>query len=293
MKNEKAKPNDVYRDELKEHRGHYYVIYQPADSRVPFAQVSLTFPERYPDENGLRRLMEGEAKRWLARYPVPLMLSSFDSTESLIHLSDERASHQLGYTHPQTGEPVTWWGPLENRKLPTEDMTADDLARVYKDVPFRRRQDVVSAVDEENRKFRVGVRIINAAIIFIAAIPLAIELIGMGVAWLGHILSVVSIATGFFKVAKAAGWIRSPKSAQAKEEKKRKMEHYYYHCEKNPEGFSRLLCENFERDAKERTRQESAEIAVNNKNKLPTVQEQPHFSTASSSDRKQSVVASR
>jgi hypothetical protein len=30
------------------------------------------------------------------------------------------------------------------------------------------------------------------------------------------------------------------------------MKHYFYHCERNPEGFARLKAENFEREAKER-----------------------------------------
>ena len=34
------------------------------------------------------------------------------------------------------------------------------------------------------------------------------------------------------------------------------MNHYFYHCERNPEGFMRLKVENFEREAKERTLKE-------------------------------------
>jgi hypothetical protein len=30
------------------------------------------------------------------------------------------------------------------------------------------------------------------------------------------------------------------------------MSHYFYHCERNPDGFARLKVENFEREAKER-----------------------------------------
>jgi hypothetical protein len=38
------------------------------------------------------------------------------------------------------------------------------------------------------------------------------------------------------------------------------MNHYFYHCERNPEAFNRLKFENFERDAIERTRDEAEAI---------------------------------
>lgn len=38
------------------------------------------------------------------------------------------------------------------------------------------------------------------------------------------------------------------------------MNHYYYHCERNPKGFRRLRAENFEEDEKERIKQERESI---------------------------------
>jgi hypothetical protein len=34
-------------------------------------------------------------------------------------------------------------------------------------------------------------------------------------------------------------------------EKERKMAHYFYHCERNPDGFARLRNENFEDDERD------------------------------------------
>jgi hypothetical protein len=248
---------DVYRNELKEHRGEYFVTYQPADLRCTLANLSIIFYDRQPNEDEIMRLMEQELKIWLARFPVPLMVSSFDVTESLIPLSE---SHLLGYIDPHTGTLVKKWGLHEN-VLPTDGMTAEYLEKVYREVPFRRREDVIRVAHEDSRKVRAGVRIFRAVFIFGAVIPVAIELISLGVGWLGSLLQVLSISTGFYKIAKTAGWIKKSKSATEEEEKKRKMEHYYFHCEKNPEGFLRLKCENSERAAKERTVKEAAEMA--------------------------------
>jgi len=35
------------------------------------------------------------------------------------------------------------------------------------------------------------------------------------------------------------------------------MEHYHYHCERNPEGFLRLKLENFEREEREQIQNEA------------------------------------
>jgi len=51
-------------------------------------------------------------------------------------------------------------------------------------------------------------------------------------------------------------------SQREKQEAERnlKMSHYFYHCERNPEGFNRLKIENFEREAIEGTRKEAEEL---------------------------------
>ena len=280
MKDSERRSNEVYRDELKQHRGEYYVTYQPADSRHNFANVGLVFHGRQPSENAIRDLMEKELHIWLTRFAVPAMVSSYDVKESLIHLSDNwGGSHLMGYMDPKTGNLVIKWGLPENNVLPAAHMTAEYLEEAYRDVPFRRREDVVRAVDEENRKLRAGLRILRSFFIFVAAIPVAIELISLGVSWLGYLLQAVSISAGLYKIAKAAGWIRKSKPATDEAEKKSKMDHYYYHCERNPEAFLRIKCENFEREAEHRTAKEAAAIASQTENQ--TALEPPQFGSQS------------
>jgi hypothetical protein len=60
---------------------------------------------------------------------------------------------------------------------------------------------------------------------------------------------------------KLMGRIKPSKLELEMIEKQRKMEHYYYHCERNPLGFARLRAENFERDLSEKTREEAAKLA--------------------------------
>ena len=92
-----------------------------------------------------------------------------------------------------------------------------------------------------------------------------IEIIGLGVAWVGYVLSGISISTGLYKVAKHFGWIKPSKRRLEKDEESQKKEHYFYHCERNPAGFNRLKIENFQRDAIERTRKEAEMIQTHAK----------------------------
>ena len=93
-----------------------------------------------------------------------------------------------------------------------------------------------------------------------AGIPLAIELVSLGVEWFAKIFQITSIAMGAYKIAQASGWLKESKSKKEEREKQRRMEHYFYHYERNPKAFERLKTENFQREA-ERTRKEAATLA--------------------------------
>lgn len=262
MKANNCDVDEIWRDELKEHRGDYFVTYQPADSRCNFAAVGLVFYGKKAEPGGIRQAMEHEIKLWLTRFRVPVMVSSFDATGSFIHLPKEGGGSTLmAYIDPQTENIVHRWGLFQNEEMPAALMTPEHFGHVYQHIPFRRAQAVREDAEIENRKLRAGFRVLKAAIIFVAAIPLAIELVSLGIGWLGKALQAISIGTGVYQVVKAAGWLKESRAKKEEREKKRKMEHYYYHCERNSRAFERLKIENFEREAAERTREEGAALA--------------------------------
>ena len=101
----------VFRDQIKEDRGEYYVIYCPADARMPFANIQVIFPHDGLDVHAVARTMEHELEEWLKRYPVPAMVSAFNAKEDVISLSDELdKSHLMGYIDPVTGGIIRKWG---------------------------------------------------------------------------------------------------------------------------------------------------------------------------------------
>lgn len=253
-----ASEQKIFRDKLREHRGNYYVVYQPADLRAPFAIIQLTFPQDDYEATAVSRAMEQELDAWLRRYPVPAMVSAFDVKDDLINAHGVGGeSHLMGYVHPQTGEVVRQWELLRNEDLPSEQLDAEYLARVYQGIPFRVQKEVR---EQALREARTTGRVIRLIVFFTVVVPVLIEVISVGVTWLKHILEAISILTGLYKAGKAMGWLKRSQRDEQKAEKELKMNHYFYHCERNPEAFNRLKVENFEREAIERTRDEAETI---------------------------------
>src|SRR5205823_10775451 len=134
------------------------------------------------------------------------------------------------------------------------------LQVVYRDVGFR---DQGTVRDAERRENRNMVGAVGAVGFVMVTVPVLIEVISLGVTWLGNMLIAISIATGAYKAAKAFGWLKPTERDKAKAEEERKMQHYYWHCERNPEAFNRLKMENFEREAIEETRREAETLGMN------------------------------
>lgn len=237
----------MFRDEFKEHRGKYYVSYQPADARFPFAIIQLTFLDHGSDVDIVKSAMEHELKNWLSRFRVPVMVSSFDAKDDLIPIASvSEQSHLMGYVDLQTGEMIQRWGLLKNEELPPEQLDAGYLARVYEEVPFRLQEAVRQNALRETRTMGKSIRMI---VFLLAGVPLLIEFVSLGVTWLGHVLAGISITAGLYKLAKTMGWLKPTQREKEQAEKDLRMKHYFYHCERNPEGYNRLKIENFEREA--------------------------------------------
>jgi hypothetical protein len=252
----------VFREKLSEHREEYFVTYYPADGDDWLATVSLSFPANV-DLLVVKSALEKELKYWLKRFPVPIMVSAFDAKDNVIRLpGDSDESHLTGYVDIQSQQLVYRWGLMKSDEVPSEQKEASYLEWTYQGIPIRLQQKVR---EEALLEIRVRNRVIRFIVFFYVGGAVFVELIALGVSWLGHVLAVISISTGSYKLAKAMGWLKPSQRDKENAEKERKMEHYFYHCERNPEAFNHLRCENFERDTIEKTLKESETIRKNQK----------------------------
>jgi len=247
--------DDVFRDRIEATRDGYSVSYQPADSRYPFAILQLGFLSESLNLEEVGRKVESEFDNWIARFRVPIFASAFDLTDSVINLDPARSGATLmGYAR-EDGSIFRTWSLLKDEELPSSQRDPEYLKNVYTEIPFRVRGAVKRKVMEDAIRQRRTVRMI---LFLMVGVPVLIELLSLGVNWLGYLLSAVSILTGLYKALKAFGYVKPTAGELAEQEKERKMSHYFYHCEQNPSAFSQLRAANFKRETIARNLKEAA-----------------------------------
>jgi hypothetical protein len=258
----------LYFDSIKEGRGSYFVEYHPAASPT-FATLSITYSESY-DPASVADTLKAEVARWLARYPVPIMAWAYDAADNTIRPNGNADDGLIvGWYAPGTTTFTYAWR-LEGLPSFLNDSTnSPDWRAIYKDIPFRTDAEVKANAKREMAKRRKGVLLLKIILaIWLAVIPATwaiIEYLGPG--WLAAAVLLYALWKAF-RAARNLFWPSAPsQSEKEKSEKELKMNHYFYHCELNPEGFNRLKSENFERDARERIRKEAEALKNKNQNK--------------------------
>jgi hypothetical protein len=257
----------LFFESLKEYRGEYFVEYQPPVSANQFANLALVFHEdQIPDY--LSDIMAQELEYWLAKYPVPIMISAGDATDSLVKPKESDAdSFLVGWLDPKTKAVVSSWKLDDLTKFNEDHPFRGDWRSVYTDVPCRTQEQVTAQANESLQTQRRHVLALKGfLILWLAVIPASWALIQfLGPLWLGLLVVLYSLYQAIQKWREIMG-LRRPSAREAeKAEKQRKMEHYYYHCERNPIGFAGLKAENLEKEIREETRKEAANLARTSK----------------------------
>lgn len=251
-------------DLIKEDRDSYFVEYQPPVSNSPFATLNLVYPESY-DLGSVADIMEAEVAHWLTRYPVPIMAWAYDAAENSIRPhGDADGGLLVGWYAPGTATLTHAWKVEGLPPFLNDTTNLPDLRTIYKDVPFRTDAEVKANANQEwtkTRKQNLTLKVILA--IWLAAIPTAWAIIQyLGPEWLAIAVLLYSLWQAFRTARKLFWRVEPSKSEKEKAEKELKMGHYFYHCERNPEGFARLKVENFEREAKERVLKEAKALRI-------------------------------
>ena len=251
----------LYFESIRESRGHFFVEYQPPVADNPFATLYLIFPRAVLLDR-LSEILDKEIRHWLRRYPVPLMVWVLDDKEDTVRLPDSDSDCLFAW-HDSDSDQISQSSKnddFENflRTVPRHP----DWPTIYTDVPFRTNYEVKAAAQDT----LIARKRQNALLRVILTLWLAIIPAGYAVfEFLGPVwLSLLGLAFVLYKALQTALriWSRSKPSAKEKREaeKQRRMDHYFHHCERNPDGFMRLKLENFKDDARKRTRAEAKEI---------------------------------
>lgn len=263
MKNEAAKNELLYFESLKAHRGAYFVSYSPPPPTISMAFLSLVFIEPVEPSQAATAL-KYEVQRWLARYPVPLMASVVDEKEDPIPANEADGSHQLfAWLQPQTKEIAYSWEPTDLDAFLKAHPTKLDLRTIYADLPFKTDAEVKANAQKYVREQQRHKRVLTAVLVgWLAVIPAAVAIFEFfGPQWLGVIALGYAIWKSWRAYLKLIGRAKPSLTEAETVEKQSKMRHYYYHCERNPRGFQKLMLENLAEDIGDQNRKEAARLS--------------------------------
>jgi len=206
--------------------------------------------------------MEAEAQAWISRYQIPIMVSSFDETEDVQHLSPVRScDHLIAFRDKSQGTVRLLWGLAPEQEIPDDALNTNWLKQVYSDIPMKTSAQVREEANAHAKRVRNGWLIVVAWATILPAAWAIVE--WAGPRWLETIVMLYGVGKAFIEALKLTGrWKKSPRDL-VNEEEDRRMRHYFYHCERNPEGFVRLKSENFDREMMDAVRNEAAVLNSN------------------------------
>jgi hypothetical protein len=214
------------------------------------------------DNAAVSAAMLNELSTWLKRFDVPIMISAWDARENQIHPNAGETSFLVGW-QASSGEVAHSWRYTDLDVFLATQPKHVDWRTIYTNVPFKTDAQVKANAETFINERRRQNRYLKAILFgWLAIIPAGIALFQyFGPEWLG----LAALIFGLWKASRAGfrlwRYSKPTPSEAAKAEKQQKMDHYFYHCERNPDGFARLKVENFEREAAERVRKEAEALA--------------------------------
>lgn len=258
MGSQAPESDQLFFEAIKEDRGWYFVEYRPPITGYQFATLAVVVLETGKTREDIAVTMEAELVIWLERYPIPIMVSAFDDTGSVIGLSGDRQSdHLIGYVDRRTNKVIREWRWLANDEVPNDALDVSYLRKVYAGVPFKTKRQLREQALSKGKQLRLGWWIV---FVWAVVVPAAAAILEWWSDWLGIVVLIYSLYKAVEKALRLMGkWPKSKAEAQ-KEVDEARMRHHHYHCERNPEGFERLKLENFERWVREDIQKEAQSL---------------------------------
>jgi hypothetical protein len=254
-------------DTVKEALDNYMVDYNPM-YESNFATLNISFLKKTSNAKMIE-IMQKEILRWIEKYSVPILVCVFDDTGSYVYVKKSENSSLVGWVEPTTKRLKISWNICDLPKYEAEDFK-EAWDKIYQEINFRTDKQIKQNADEWVKQRQKKIRGFKfVMLLWFCVIPATWLCIKQfGPKWIGWFVSLYAIV----KILIGAKKIYFPKINEQEtpeQEKERKMEHYYYHCELNPEGFAKLFIENSTKEARQNIKEEYKNLKnENNANHL-------------------------
>ena len=132
------------------------------------------------------------------------------------------------------------------------------MREVHSDIPVRTVAELRPDTNTRQRAIRVGAALVFVWLVVVPAVVLLIKF--NAPEWLSWLVLLYSFSRVYVQGLKLWGlWPKTASEVAAADEEGR-VRHHHYHCERNPDGFRRLVAENLERESREQIRREAASL---------------------------------
>lgn len=180
---------NIYRiyiyDEIEKKHDKYFVTYRPINSKKDeFAILSIIFPQLV-DNKEIANIMEEELHIWISKYPLPIMVTSYDNKSDHIYLKDiKESNHLVGYINKENNKVVKTWNieALPDGLLYNDNV---DIDLIYEGLSYKKREDIEMGSNETvKEKIRIK-KLVDAGVILWLVISVIIAFLGWRSFWVG------------------------------------------------------------------------------------------------------------
>lgn len=246
----------IYFDYIKEKRDGYFITYHP---NRDFSSLNLIFVEKIPSQENIKELMLYELKLWIKKYPIYTSVHAYDDKESSLDIGDLFENSLSGWIDEDERFRYTW--KIYKQPKINKKRTNAELIKLFSDIQYRTQSQINSKIDKQIKERILGHKIFRYVyFLWLGVIPLIWGLAQFFgpqlLTTIATIYCVWKFMINFIKTFFPDIWKEEPTDS----EKTRLKDHYYYHCQMNPEGFDRLKSENFEREQKQKTQKEYEQL---------------------------------
>lgn len=239
----------------------YILRYSPPAYSMDIAELSLQFFESICALRAVS-LLEIEMKKFLKRYPVPLMGMILTEDDTRISISND-ADHDFvfGWVERNTGEIILSFEKNNFNKQIQRGSKNAQYDKIYYDIPFRTKAEVRNYAEKSAALKKKQNLFLKALFSMWTLVSLAIIL------FMYFAPQIVGFAALFFSIWKsirtymiAMGKLPKTKKEQEDQSRKQRIAHVLHHVDRNPAGFERLKVENFKKDEVEQFKQRYNEL---------------------------------
>jgi hypothetical protein len=179
---------------IKESRGWYFVEYYPPRNGERFATLYFVITEK-ASRKKIASTMEQELRDWLKRYPVPIMVSSFDNKGDLFNLDNVRTcNHLIGFWGE--GEQIRfYWKLLKDEEIPDVALDQEYVDKLYSGLVYKTYAELDSERRKKQRQIKKGWVIFFIWLVIIPAIYAIFE-------YSSQLLAVVALIYSLYKAVR-------------------------------------------------------------------------------------------